>query len=280
VVVHAHVDPPVGGAARVSDRLHDEDAPGLLAPGITARGLPRIERRHQPLSQHTFGFLERPSHLPDDRLSRQDVSLRGVVLTLDITRPVAGARPGVRRDPALGVDDRQLPAILARIRLGQATDDLLGREALLEQGESLGSVRLVGRGLRGDGSDARLRIRHDGGGPEGTGLHGDAELFGDGVPGDDGERRDDLFALLVQDGGVGLGLDGRRGRGDQAQGQDREEDSLHDRSLRVLGGWVPPSIRILRNGLPHPQSEGRRVAPHVQEGSVVSITMTPAAAPG
>src|SRR5690606_1331679 len=91
VVVHPDVDPSVGRAAGVADRLDDQDAARLLASRVAARRFARVERGHEALGEHPLGLLECAGHLADDAFAREDVALRRVVLALDVSGPVARA---------------------------------------------------------------------------------------------------------------------------------------------------------------------------------------------
>jgi hypothetical protein len=95
----------------------------------------------------------------------------------------------VDRRTALRVDDGNLPAVAARILVGDALDDVRRGQALLEQRNGLRAVLTVCRRLCRNGPDTGLDIRHGRPRTKRARLHPDAEFLGRGIERDDRKGR-------------------------------------------------------------------------------------------
>ena len=162
----------------------------MLAATVAARRLGRGEARQQPLGQRACGRLERLGQRVDRLAGDEDVPLGGVAGARAAARPVVAAGAGERRAAAGGVDDPDLALVPALVGLGQALDDLLGRESLPQKREAIGAVARIRVRLRRDGAHLRLRPGHDRPDGEELRLHGHAPLPGVEIARHDRVRRD------------------------------------------------------------------------------------------
>ena len=198
-VIHPDVDYALDRGFRLRiERPDDQDARRLHTAGVAALRLSRIEGCHQAVGHRALRRLVGPGHGLDHGRARQRVALCREVEPADMPGVIPqmhgvfgivvaadDAPPGVDGRPSPGVDDRHLPRIAPPIFVGDALDDVLWRETLLEQRDGLWSVETVGGGLRGDSTDAGLGPRHRCAGTERPRLHADTHLAGCGVDGDD-----------------------------------------------------------------------------------------------
>src|SRR4051794_18014932 len=96
--------------------LHDQHGRALLSARVPARRLPRLERRDETYGERAFRAVVRGHHGIHHARPGQDVPLRRDVRTLTISRPRRRLWTGIRRDVALRVDHRELPAELRPAR--------------------------------------------------------------------------------------------------------------------------------------------------------------------
>ena len=162
----------------------------MLAATVAAGSLGRGEARQQSLGQRAFGRLEGLSECVDRLAGDEDVPLGGVPGAGPAACPVVAAGAGERGAPAGGVDDAELPLVAAVVGLGQALDDLLGRQALPQQREAIGAVARIRVRLRRDGAHPGLRPGDDRPDGQELRLHGDAPLSRIEVARHDRIRRD------------------------------------------------------------------------------------------
>ncbi len=126
-------------------------------------------------------------HGQDHVFPGEDVALRGVLGTRAVSGPDLALRTGGRGRTSLGVDDPDLTLITLGVPGEEGIDDRSRRQPTCQELQSARPEGRVGRGLGGDGSHSGARPGHDGTDGEEPALHGDAEIAGGRITGDDGE---------------------------------------------------------------------------------------------
>jgi hypothetical protein len=243
-IVDADVDDALDGRRRVGRKRPDHQEAGRLhAARIAALGLAGVECVHQALGHRPLAGLVGGGHGLEDVLARQRVALdrkapagdvAGVTAEMNEIRRIGiavdHAFAGVHRRSTFGVDDRHLARVPSRVLVGDALDDLLRRESLLEERDGLGSVLAVRRCLRGDRANARLGERDRRAGGERSRLNADAQLVRSRI------ERDDREGGEPRVGGDFLAAQRRRVFGARGEHQAQEQQR------RPIWSWLLPPM--------------------------------------
>ena len=167
----------------------DEQRRRLLAAGIAARRLARLQREQEALRQlQPVGLLEGFGHRAHGAFAHQDVALGRNILTVNVAAPGAAVRARERGAPALGVDHPDLAHGASGVGGDELIERVPRRDAVCHERETVdGEIGVDPRHCR-----YRARLGADEGAVAADrrcgGAHGDPQHAGARTAADDGER--------------------------------------------------------------------------------------------